>query len=103
MKWIASFLGGAILGISSIALHNAFLPFGLVVCLLGTWLGISLIAKAYGNRKYKITAAIGWVLIVLRASVPGVGGELLVEGNFAGNTLVIAGIALVVAAIFIPI
>ncbi|MEI9907707.1 MAG: hypothetical protein WDO06_07310 [Actinomycetota bacterium] len=103
MKWIASFLGGAILGISSVALHNAFLPFGLVISLLGTWVGVSLIGKACGDRKFKVSAALGWIAIVLRASLPGVGGELLVEGNFAGNTLITVGIILVVAAVFVPI
>jgi len=90
---------GGILGAAAVLLHSAFVPFGLILALLGSGVGIWLIGRAWGLRRYKILSAIGWILVTLRGGSPGVGGELLVQGNFAGNALVVGGFAVLVFAV----
>lgn len=99
VKLVGAFVWGAILGAAAVLLHSAFVPFGLILTLLGSGVGIWLIGKKWGLRRYKLLASIGWVLIVLRGGRPGVGGELLIQGNFAGNALVIGGFAVLVFAV----
>lgn len=77
-------------------LHDAYVPFGLILALLGSGVGIWLVGRAWGMRRYKVLAAIGWVLATLRGGSPGVGGELLVQGNFTGNALVVGGFAMLI-------
>ncbi|HEY3292857.1 MAG TPA: hypothetical protein VGJ85_04410 [Candidatus Nanopelagicaceae bacterium] len=103
MKLIGSVVWGVILGAAAVLLHDAYVPFGLILALLGTAIGVWLPGRAWGVRRYKITAAIGWATAVLIGGMPGVGGELLVQGNFAGNALVIAGLATVVFAVVAPV
>jgi hypothetical protein len=100
MKWIASFLGGSFLGFASVALHNSYPPFGLAISLLGTWLGVSIVGKVFMARGYKLATSAGWLLVVIRAAAPGVGGELLIEGNSTGNLLISLGIAALILGIF---
>lgn len=96
MKLIGSLVWGGILGAAAVLLHSAFLPFGLILSLLGSGIGIWLVGRTWGLRRYKVLAACGWVLVTLRGGYPGIGGELLVQGNFAGNALVVAGFAMLV-------
>jgi hypothetical protein len=53
-------------------------------------------------RRYKIMSAISWALVALQGGTPSIGGELLVQGNFAGNALVVGGFAMLVIAIATP-
>lgn len=99
MKLVGSLVWGTILGAAAVLLHGAYVPFGLILALLGSGTGIWLLGRAWGMRRYKILAAIGWALAVLIGGSPGVGGELLVQGNFSGNALVIAGLAVLVLAV----
>ena len=99
MKLVGSFLWGGILGIAAVLLHNAYVPFGIALALLGSGIGIWLLGKAWGMRRYRVLAAIAWALMTLRGGSPGAGGELLVQGNFAGNALVVAGFAMLVIAV----
>jgi len=103
MRLVGSFVWGAILGVAAVLLHDAYVPFGLILALLGSGVGIWLLGRAWGLRRYKILASIGWALAVLIGGTPGVGGELLVQGNFAGNALVIAGLATIVFAVIAPV
>lgn len=103
MKFIGSFIWGLVLGAAAVLLHDAFVPFGLILTLLGTGIGIWLLGRAWRRRRYKVLAALGWALAILTGAVPGVGGELLVQGNFAGNALVIAGLATVMFAVVAPV
>lgn len=103
MKLIGSILWGVILGAAAVLLHDAYIPFGLILALLGTAIGVWLPGRSWGMRRYKVLTAIGWAAAVLIGGVPGVGGELLVQGNFAGNALVIAGLAAVVFAVVAPV
>lgn len=99
MKFVGSFIWGGVLGAAAVLLHSAYVPFGLVLALLGSGVGVWLIGKAWGMRRYKVLAAIAWALVTLRGGSPGIGGELLVQGNFAGNALVVAGFAMLVFAV----
>lgn len=99
MKLLGSFLWGGILGAAAVLLHSAYVPIGVLLALLGSGVGIWLLGRAWGLRRYKVLAAIAWALVTLRAGSPGVGGELLVQGNFAGNALVVAGLAMLLIAV----
>lgn len=99
MKLIGSFIWGGILGVAAVLLHSAYVPLGLILALFGSGVGIWLIGRVWGMRRYKVLAAIGWAFMVLLGGSPGVGGELLVQGNSIGNALVIAGFAMHISAI----
>lgn len=103
MKLVGAFVWGGVLGAAAVLLHGAYVPFGLILALLGSGLGIWLLGRGWGLRRYKVLAAIGWAFATLIGSSPGVGGELLVQGNFAGNALVIAGLAMLVFAVVSPV
>lgn len=92
MKLIGSLVYGAILGAAAVLLHNAYQPWGLALSLLGTGVGIWLIGRAWGLRRYKFSAALIWAAVILRAGTLGVGNELLILGNTAGNALVVGGL-----------
>ena len=96
MKLVGALIWGTVLGAAAVLLHGAYVPFGIVLSLLGSGVGIWLIGRAWGLRRYKVLAAFGWILVTLRGGYPGIGGELLVQGNFAGNALVVAGFAMLV-------
>lgn len=101
MRLVGALLWGAILGGAAVLLHGAFVPFGLILSLLGSGIGIWLVGRHWGSRRYKVLAAIGWVFITFLGASPGIGGELLVEGNFAGNALVVGGFATLVVAVLV--
>lgn len=92
MKLIGSLAYGAILGAAAVLLHNAYQPWGLVLSLVGTGVGIWLIGRAWGLRRYKFFAALTWAAVILRAGTLGVGNELLILGNMTGNALVVGGL-----------
>ena len=96
MKLVGAFIWGAILGAAAVLLHSAYLPFGLILALLGSGVGVWLVGRKLGLRRYKFLATVGWVLVTLRGGTSGVGGELLVQGNFAGNALVVGGFVMLV-------
>jgi hypothetical protein len=99
MRAFGSLLWGAILGAAAVLLHSAFVPFGVLLALLGSGVGIWLIGRAWGARRYKVLAGFGWAFMTWRGGAPGVGGEILVQGNFAGNALVVAGFAMLIVAV----
>jgi hypothetical protein len=91
MRIILSLVYGFVLGAAAVLLHNAYQPWGLALSLIGSGLGIWLIGRAWGLRRYKFLAAFTWCALIFIASKPGVGGEILVLGNSMGNALVIGG------------
>lgn len=102
MRILGALLWGAILGAASVLLHDAYLPYGLLFVLLCTGIGTWLLGRAWGFRRYKIISAVAWIGIVLRAGSLGTGGELLVQGNSAGNALVAGGFIILIFAILAP-
>ena len=99
MKYIGSLIWGAVLGAAAVMIHNAFVPIGLIIAVVGSFVGIWLIGKEWGMRRFKVLAALAWAYVALRGGTSGVGGELLVQGNVAGNTLIYAGVATLALAI----
>lgn len=99
MRYIGSLIWGAVLGAAAVMIHNAFFPFGLILAILGTFVGIWLLGREWGLRRFKVLAALVWAYIALRGGTSGVGGELLVQGNVAGDTLIYAGVATLALAI----
>lgn len=102
MKYIGSLIWGGVLGAAAVMIHDVFYPAGLILALLDTCIGLWLLGKAWGVRRYKVLASLVWAYVALRGGTPGVGGELLVQGNTAGNTLVYAGVAALAIAIALP-
>lgn len=91
MKFLASAIWGLILAAAAVLLHDAYLPFGLILALLGSSIGVWLVGRLWGRRRYKLATVAAWFVLVLRAGTLGTGNELLVQGNFSGNALVVGG------------
>lgn len=96
MKLIASFLSGIVLGTAAVFLHDAKFPFGLALALIGSGTGVWILGRIFGKRRHKFAGILGWIVIVLNASAPGVGNELLVQGNTSGSVLVLGGFIVLV-------
>lgn len=99
MKYLASLAWGVVLGTAAVLLHNAYQPFGLILSLLATGVGIWMVGIAWGKRHLKVIVTFGWFLIVLRATSLGVGNELLVQGNWNGNALLLVGVVTTLFAV----
>ncbi len=101
MKLLGSIIWGLLLGAAAVLLHDAYLPFGLILALLGSSIGVWLVGRLWGRRRYKLATVVAWFALVLRAGTLGIGNELLVQGNFSGNALVVGGflILLIVATL----
>lgn len=102
MRYFLSSFFGAVLGFGAVVLHNAFVPWGLIIALSGSGAGIWLVGRAWGLRRYKTIVAGVWLLVLLRASALGVGGELLVMANAMGAALIYAGLAIAMIAVAAP-
>jgi len=100
VKIIDSLFAGIVLGGAAVLLHGLAFPVGVMLSLIGSGTGVWLLGRTYGKRRYKFVAIVGWIGIVFNAAAPGIGNELLVQGNSAGNALVLGGfIVLLLAAI----
>ncbi len=96
VRLILATFAGVVVGFSTLVIHNAWPPVGLIFALIETAVGIYLIGSISGSRWLKLPAAIGWLAIVLRAGTHGVSFEILVMGNTTGNIFLLAGISLLV-------
>ena len=94
MKAIIAAIFGLLVGISGTFLHNSYQPLGVLVSLLAVWLGARLVRNMYQSQLNSFLFAAAWVLVIIRGSTLGNGGELLIEANLYGNTLVFGGAAL---------
>ncbi len=103
MKLFYSVLVGALLGASATLLHLLFFPLGLILGLLSAVIGIWAIGRTWRLVKYKVVAAITWLVVVVQGATLGVGGELLIQGDLAGSLLILLGTLALVIAIFLPI
>ena len=95
MKFFLSLLFGAFVGISGTFLHNGYRPFGLIVSLLALVMGTRLVRNMYLSKMANAFFALGWLLIIVRASTLGNGGEILIEANNFGNLFVFGGMAII--------
>ena len=103
MKFFYAALYGALLGASATMLHLLLFPLGLILGLIATLVGIWTIGRSWRLRKFKVIAAIAWLVVVVQGATLGVGGELLIQGDLAGSLLVLLGTFTLVSAIFWPI
>jgi len=103
MKLFYSVLVGALLGASATLLHLLFFPLGLILGLISAVIGIWAIGRTWRLVKYKVVAAITWLVVVVQGATLGVGGELLIQGDLAGSLLILLGTLALVIAIFLPI
>ncbi|MDP1719669.1 MAG: hypothetical protein Q8L08_01530 [Candidatus Nanopelagicaceae bacterium] len=97
MKLLASLAWGIVLGAAAVLLHDAYVPLGLIIALLGSSIGVWLVGRMWGRRRYKVAAVVAWLILVLRAGSLGAGNELLVQGNITGNALVVGGFLVLLA------
>jgi len=102
MKYLYSAIFGAFVGFTAVILHNAWQPFGFILSILLTYLGIKLLGIKYYFRRFKVIALFTWLLIVLRAGNPGIGDELLIYGNTYGNLFLVSGFIVAVIAVVRP-
>jgi hypothetical protein len=102
MKLIYAVIVGSLLGASATLLHLLLFPFGLILVLIATVIGIWAIGRSWRSHKYQVIAAIAWLLVVVQGATLGVGGELLIQGDLAGSLLLILGTFSLVLAIFLP-
>ncbi|TRZ54782.1 MAG: hypothetical protein D4S00_08185 [Streptomycetaceae bacterium] len=102
MRFIYSALFGAMLALGSIFLHASLAPFGLILSLLATGVGIWSIGRTWGGRSLRIIASTVWIAIVLRAGFPGGSDEYLIEGSAIGISLINGGFLVLVLAVLIP-
>lgn len=96
IRAVISILFGAGVGVSSVFLHNSYRPLGLIVSLIALLLGAYLVREMYRSRLNSWLYLGGWVLVIIRASSIGNGGEILIEANLFGNLLVLLGTALLI-------
>ena len=97
IRSFVSILFGAGVGVSGVFLHNSYRPFGLVFSLIALLLGGYLVREMYRSRLNSWLYLLGWVLVIIRGSTIGNGGEILIEANLYGNILVLGGAALIFA------
>ena len=96
IRSIISILFGAGVGVSGVFLHNSYRPIGLIVSLIALLLGAYLVREMYRSRLKSWLYLAGWVLVIIRASSIGNGGEILIEADLFGNLLVLLGAALLI-------
>jgi hypothetical protein len=103
MKIINGLLFGALLGIASSFIHNAWPPLGLLIAIAGTFLGIRFIGQNFFDRTIKLFALVGWAFVVWRASTIGNGDELLITGGTTGTYFIVVGfLSALIAALLTP-
>ena len=76
---------------ASVLLHHQFSPIGIALALLGSATTIWAVVQKSGRRISGLIAAGAWIFVAWRAALPGVGGELLVQGDWQGEVLVVLG------------
>ncbi len=97
IRSVVSILFGAGVGVSGVFLHNSYRPFGLIFSLIAILFGGYLVREMYRSRLNSWLYLLGWVLVIVRGSTIGNGGEILIEANLYGNILVLGGAALIFA------
>lgn len=91
MKLLFSILIGIASAISATLIHQSLPPFGVIIAIFFSYLGIWWIGRLFGMRRYKLVALVGWLLVIARAGSFGVGNELLIQGDNQGSALLIVG------------
>jgi hypothetical protein len=85
---------GLLLGVIAVLFHNSYSPFGLIIALLESAVGIYYFVRFSSNRVLHFIALASWISIIYNAGSFGVSDEILIEGNINGFLLLIGGLAL---------
>jgi uncharacterized membrane protein YeaQ/YmgE (transglycosylase-associated protein family) len=96
---IGALFFGAVIGFIGTILHNSYEPFGILLALLTTAVGISFTGQLFGAQKYKLIATIGWIAVVLRAGTYGASDEILIVSNLYGNIFLLGGLLIAFIAV----
>ena len=91
LKALGALSLGALISFVGIVLHNSIHPFGILLALLTTAVGIGFVGQLFGARRFKIIAATAWLLVALRAGSYGLSQELLITSNVYGNVFLLGG------------
>ncbi len=91
LKALGALSLGALISFVGIVLHNSIHPFGILLALLTTAVGIGFVGQLFGARRFKIIAATAWLLVALRAGSYGLSQELLIISNVYGNVFLLGG------------
>ena len=94
MRFLLNLIFGALVGVSGTFLHNSYRPFGLFVSILALFLGLKMATNMNRTKLSQLAFIVGWLFVIVRASTLGNGGEVLIEANLYGNSLVFGGILL---------
>lgn len=103
MKYLISVLVGGLTAAAGVFLHLSYPPAGLILALAGSAATFWSIGRHYGKRRLKVTALLGWLIVINDATTFGDGAELLVQGDRAGMTFLASGLTIVVLSIFLPV
>lgn len=98
---IAAILFGLLSGALATFVHFAFVPVGLIVALVGSFV-CSMLIRAYAGSKVDILLfAIAWTLVVYRGGT-NASEEILIMANTPGYTLLYLGPVLVFFPLVLP-
>lgn len=103
MRYLFSFIVGALTAAAGVFLHLSYPPAGLILALAGSAATFWSIGRHYGKRRFKVVALAGWLLVINDATTFGDGGELLVQGDRAGMTFLVSALSIVIISIFLPV
>jgi hypothetical protein len=102
IRHLAALALGAVTGALAAVSHAALVPIGAVIAVLGSFAAIRLIGLRLGGRTISLAAAVGWIAVVLRGSIEGFAGELIVWDSSVGTAFLAAGALAVVVATILP-
>lgn len=103
MRYLFSFIVGALTAAAGVFLHLSYPPAGLILALAGSAATFWSIGRQYGKHRFKVVALAGWLLVINDATTFGDGGELLVQGDRAGMTFLVSALTVVIISIFLPV
>lgn len=99
MNIIKSVIFGALIGFCSVMLHNFAQPFGFIFSVILTFLGIKVVGQKLFYRRYQVLSGAAWLAVVILASTPGSGDEILIYGNTYGNLFLLGGFITIISAL----
>ena len=100
MNLIQSAFFGALLGFCGTMLHNFSQPIGFIISLILTYLGFKVVGQKFIYLRYQVIAVVSWLALVIRASTPWSGDEILITGNTLGNLFLLGGFTTIIISMF---
>ena len=100
MNLIQSAFFGVLLGFCGTMLHNFSQPIGFIISLILTYLGFKVVGQKFIYLRYQVIAVASWLALVIRASTPWSGDEILITGNTLGNLFLLGGFTTIIISMF---